>query len=170
MTCLHRATVPALPISADWPLIAGLDLRAPRAMAAVKLAWDRVADVAYVVATYHRAAADPFMHATGVRAWGAAMPWAWAGDTDTAERLRKDGLALLPQPVADDPEEMAEAVARRLDSGRLKLFAHLAGSFPATGSMDSGPVTEATGLAVASLSQAVPPKRLPLRRPAMTVV
>ena len=63
-------TIAALPIARHWPQIGGLDFGWDHPTAAVKLAWDRDADIVYVIASYRLREATPLIHAGALKPWG----------------------------------------------------------------------------------------------------
>jgi Terminase RNaseH-like domain len=109
----------------------------------VKLAWDRDADIVYVTATYRVREATPLIHAGALKPWGSNLPWAWPHDglahdktsgEQLAEAYRRHGLNLLLEHAAfDDGTSGVEAglfmMLERMQTGRLKVFAHLADWF-----------------------------------------
>ena len=132
----------AIIVPKHWPQIGGLDFGWDHPTAAVKLAWDRDADVVYVMQTYRARQATPLIHAGALKPWG-AIPWAWPHDglahdkssgEQLAESFRKHGLGLLPAHAAfDDGTTGVEAgllmMLERMQTGRLKVFRHLADWF-----------------------------------------
>src|SRR5262249_25786868 len=88
--CEHRD------IPQHWPRIGGMDFGWTHAFAAVELAWDRDADVIYVVRTYRVKETTPIVHAGALRAWGKELRWAWPRDGNR-ETLEGAGIALCAQ-------------------------------------------------------------------------
>jgi phage terminase large subunit-like protein len=133
-------TIAALPIARHWPQIGGLDFGWDHPTAAVKLAWDRDADIVYVIASYRLREATPLIHAGALKPWGNTLPWAWPHDglrhdkasgEQLAETYRKHGLNLLLEHAAfEDGSTGVEAglflMLERMQTGRLKVFKHLA--------------------------------------------
>lgn len=141
--------VPAFAVPGHWPQIGALDFGWDHPTAAVRLAWDRDADIVYVTASYRLREAVPLVHAAALKPWGLLrggegagrqwLPWAWPQDglqhsKDSGERLaaqyRAQGLDLLPEPACfDDGSAGVEAglmeMLERMQTGRLKVFAHL---------------------------------------------
>lgn len=122
-----------------WPEIGGLDFGWDHPTAAVRLVWDRDADVIYVANSYGQREATPVVHAAAVRPWGKDLPWAWPHDglqrdkgsgEALAQQYRDQGLNMLPERATfDDGGNGVEAgIAEMLDrmlTGRFKVFAHL---------------------------------------------
>jgi phage terminase large subunit-like protein len=122
-----------------FALLGGLDFGWEHPTAAVRLAWDRDADVIYVTHAYRQAHATPVLHAAALRPWG-DLAWAWPHDglqhskdsgVQLAEQYRAQGLRLLSEHAqfADGScgvEAGLIAMLDRLQTGRLKVFAHLA--------------------------------------------
>lgn len=130
---------PMIPIAPEWPQIGGLDFGWDHPTAAVKLAWDRDADVIYVTHSYGQSQATPIIHAAAVKPWGVWVPWAWPHDglqhdkgsgEALAEQYREQGLNMLPERATfEDGHSGVEAgIAEMLDrmlTGRWKVFEHL---------------------------------------------
>lgn len=129
---------PSFPIPDHWPRIAGLDFGYDHPSAGVLMAWDRDADVLYVT-TAHRARENtPIMFTAAVKPWG-PWPWAWPHDglqhdKGSGEQLAKQykdaGLNMLPERATfEDGTNGLEAgiseMLERMQTGRLKVFAHL---------------------------------------------
>jgi phage terminase large subunit-like protein len=128
----------AVPVPRHWPQLGGLDFGWDHPTAAVKLAWDRDADVVYVMQTYRARQATPLIHAGALKSWG-ALPWAWPHDglahdptsgAQLAASYRQHGLNLLPAHAAfDDGTSGVEAgllmMLERMQTGRLKVCRHL---------------------------------------------
>lgn len=131
--------VTAFPIPSHWVQIGGLDFGWDHPTAAVKLAWDRDADTVYVTAAYRKREATPLIHAGSLKEWGSWLPWAWPHDglqhdktsgDQIAEQYRKHGLNMLPERAQfEDGSSGVEAgismMLDRMQTGRLKVFAHL---------------------------------------------
>ncbi len=132
--------VDPFPIPSHWALIAAMDFGWDHPFAAVKLAWDRDADVVYVTNTHRVREQTPVVHAAALRPWGAKLKWAWphdglqhdkgSGDT-LAAQYRAQGLNMLRAHAthADGGYGLEAGVMAMLDrmkTGRLKVFAHLA--------------------------------------------
>lgn len=121
-----------------WAYIGGIDFGWDHPTAAVKVAWDRDYDCAYVVAAYRVREATPVVHAAAVRLWGKDMPWAWPhdGNNDTAAgknlatQYREQGLNMLPERATfEDGSNSVEAglmdMLDRMQTARLKVARHL---------------------------------------------
>ncbi|MEZ5665903.1 MAG: terminase family protein [Alphaproteobacteria bacterium] len=134
---------PAFACPRHWPAIGGLDFGWDHPTAAVRIAWDRDADCAWVTHCYRVRRETPVIHAAALRAWGRGLAWAWPHDglqhdmqsgTALAEAYRTQGLAML-----DDHARFADgsagleaglmAMLERMQTGRLKVFDHLADWF-----------------------------------------
>lgn len=123
-----------------WARIGGLDFGWTHPSAAVELAWDRDADVVYVVKCWRLSEASPVVQAAALRHWGEKLPWAWPrdGGRETLEgagqalaaQYRREGLNLLFHHAQfEDGGVSVEAglmdMLTRMESGRLKVFDHL---------------------------------------------
>jgi phage terminase large subunit-like protein len=105
---------PLVRIPDHWVQIGGLDFGWDHPSAAVKLAYDRDADVIHVTRTTRLRHTTPIVFAATVRPWGALnppknndqwLPWAWPHDglqhdkgsgEELAKQYRDQGLKLLP--------------------------------------------------------------------------
>ncbi len=68
----EEISVAPFAIPAQWALIGGMDFGYDHPFAAVKLAWDRDADILYVVCAYRKREATPIIHAAALKPW--ALP------------------------------------------------------------------------------------------------
>lgn len=130
----------AFQIPAHWPQIGGLDFGWDHPSAAAKLAWDRDLDVLYVTAAHRQREQTPAMFSATIRPWGLWLPWAWPHDglqhdkgsgEQLAAQYRAQQLNMLPMRATfEDGSNGVEAgVAEmfdRMQTGRLKVFSHLA--------------------------------------------
>lgn len=131
--------IPPIEIPEHWPVIGALDFGWDHPTAAVKLAWDRDADCLYVTHAYKARQATPVIHGAALKAWGRNLPWAWPHDglqhdkgsgRMLAEVYREQGLAMLKAHAQfPDGSNGVEAglmiLLERMQTGRLKVFAHL---------------------------------------------
>jgi phage terminase large subunit-like protein len=133
-------TCKAFQIPSHWPQLCGMDFGWDHPSAAARVAWDRDTDTLYVTSTYRKREATPAMFALGVRAWGEWLPWAWPHDglqhdKGSGEQLAKQygaaGLKMMPNRATfeDGSNGLEAGVAEmhdRMQTGRLKVFEHLA--------------------------------------------
>jgi phage terminase large subunit-like protein len=132
-------------IPSHWPQLGGLDFGWDHPSAAVRMAWDRDADVLYVIAAHRQREQTPAMFAASVKPWGAQpngsqwLPWAWPHDglqhdkgsgEQLAAQYRAQGLQMMPMRATfEDGSNGLEAgvleMSDRMQTGRLKVFAHL---------------------------------------------
>lgn len=130
----------AFPVPAHWPQLGALDFGWDHPTAAVRIAWDRDADVMYVTNAYRRREATPLIHGGALKVWGDWLPWAWPHDglqhdkgsgEALAQQYRKQGLKLLPEHAQFEGERGwgVEAglmdMLDRMETSRLKVFRHL---------------------------------------------
>jgi phage terminase large subunit-like protein len=129
--------VPDFPVPRHWPRIGGMDFGWDHPFAAVELAWDRDADVVYVVRCWRRAEATPLVHVEAIKPWGRHLRWAWPHDglqhdkgsgEQLAYQYRKLGLKTLPERAtfADGSNGVEAGLADmlgRMETGRWKVFA-----------------------------------------------
>ena len=122
-----------------WFLIGGLDFGWDHPTAAVQLAHDRDSDVIYVGAAYRRKEATPLEHAATLKNWG-GFPWAWPQDAYQRDKrsggtlavdYRETGMSMLhAHATHPDGGNGVEAgimeILTRMQSGRFKVFSHLA--------------------------------------------
>ena len=130
-------------IPAHWPKINGLDFGWDHPSAGVSLAWDRDGDVIYVTNAHRARHQTPLMFAAAVKPWGDWIPWAWPHDglqhdKGSGEQLSAQyalsGLKMLPfRSTFEDGSSGLEAgvmeMLDRMQTGRLKVFTHLADWF-----------------------------------------
>lgn len=141
--------VPPFPIPAHWPQIGGLDFGWDHPSAAARLAWNRDADCFYVIATHRQREQTPALFSASIKPWGALtdgsqwLPWAWPHDglqhdkgsgEQLAAQYRAQGLKMLPlRATFEDGSNGVEAgvseMLDRMQTGRWKVFAHLAEYF-----------------------------------------
>lgn len=138
-------------IPRHWVQIAGIDFGWDHPSAAVRLAWDRDADVIYVIAAHRQKEQTPVLFAATVKPWGDWLPWAWPHDglqhdKGSGQALRDQyeaqGLAMLKDkathpPVPNEKGELIEGsggngveagvldLLDRMQTGRFKVFSHL---------------------------------------------
>jgi phage terminase large subunit-like protein len=126
-------------IPKHWVQLGGMDFGWDHPSAGVRLAWDRDADILYVIAAHRAKAQTPAMFAAAVRPWGDWLPWAWPHDglqhdkgsgEQLAAQYKAQGLKMLPQRATfEDGSNGLEAgimeMFDRMQTGRLKVFSHL---------------------------------------------
>lgn len=133
----------SFPIPDHWPQGCGIDFGWDHPSAGTRLAWDRDSDTLYVVAAHRAKAQTPMMFTAATLPWGAWLPWAWphdgkqsGGKFDAQDQqqlqaiYKKHGLAMLFQHAQfEDGTNGVEAgiteMYERMETGRLKVFAHL---------------------------------------------
>lgn len=125
--------VPTMP--GWWQQIAGIDFGWDHPTAAVWLLYDPEADVLHVHAAARHKEHTPVLFAAQVRAWGAALPFAWPHDglqhdkgsgAKLADQYREAGLNMLPERATfSDGGAGVEAgimeLLERMQTGRLKV-------------------------------------------------
>ena len=134
-------------IPRHWAQICGIDFGWDHPSAAVRLAWDRDADVIYVIAAHRQKEQTPLLFASTVKPWGEWLPWAWPHDglqhdKGSGQALRDQyaaqGLAMLQDKATHPPAEGEEEgtggngveagvldLLDRMQTGRFKVFSHL---------------------------------------------
>lgn len=131
-------TCQAFPIPDHWVRMGGLDFGWDHPSAGVQLAWDRDSDVLYVTHAHRAREQTPALFAAAVRPWG-DYPWAWPHDglqhdkgsgDQLASLYRNQGLKMLHERATfEDGSSGVEAgiaeMLERMQTGRLKVFAHL---------------------------------------------
>lgn len=125
-------------IPAHWPRICGIDFGWDHPSAGVQCAWDRDADVFYVIAGHRAREQTPTLFAASVKPWG-EYPWAWPHDglqhdKGSGEQLmaqyKAQGLNMLAtRATFEDGSNGLEAgimdMIDRMQTGRFKVFHHL---------------------------------------------
>jgi phage terminase large subunit-like protein len=137
--------VSAFSIPSHWPQLGALDFGWDHPSAGVKLAWDRDTDTIFVTAAHRQREQTPAMFAASVKPWGANpdgsqwLPWAWPHDglqhdkgsgEQLAAQYRAQGMRMNPvRATFEDGSFGVEAgiaeMFDRMQTGRLKVFAHL---------------------------------------------
>jgi phage terminase large subunit-like protein len=130
-------------VPAHWPQIGGLDFGWDHPAAAVRIAWDRDADVAHVIACFRAREHTPLMFSGAVKPWGDWLPWSWphdghasggkfdAKDQQQLSQIYRDhGLNMLQtHAMFNDGTNGVEAgismMLERMQTGRLKVARHL---------------------------------------------
>lgn len=136
-------TCDPIPIPPHWVQIVGIDFGWDHPFAAIRLAWDRDADIVYVVNEYAQREATPVIHAAAVRGWGAWIPVAWPHDG--LQHDKGSGQSLEPQYRAQGLNMTAERATfldggfgleagvmemlDRMKTGRWKVFSTCGGWF-----------------------------------------
>lgn len=124
-------TVQDFEIPAHWPRAYALDVGWNNT-AAIWCAWDREADILYLIAEYKRGQCEPAIHAQSVKARGEWIPG--VVDPASAGANQKDGTRLMDvyrglgldiSPADNSVEAGLLAVWERMSSGRLKVFKSL---------------------------------------------
>lgn len=120
-----------------WAQIIGVDFGTDHPFAAVHLAWDRDADVIYVVKTHRVRQQTPILHAASVRPWGEWIPVAWPHDglqhdkggsgEQLAAQYRDQKLNMLHDHATHEEggygtEAGVLEMLDRMQTGRLKVF------------------------------------------------
>lgn len=132
-------TCAAFPIPDHWARLGGLDFGWDHPSAGIQLAWDRDGDCCYVTHAHRAREQTPAMFAAAVRPWG-EYPWAWPHDglqhdkgsgDQLAALYKAQGLKMLPERATfEDGSSGVEAgvaeMLERMQTGRFKVFAHLA--------------------------------------------
>lgn len=131
--------VTSFAIPEEWVQIGGLDFGWDHPTAAVRLAWDKDTDIIYVTASYGQREATPVIHVAALKPWGDWLQWAWPHDglqhdkgsgEPLADQYRQQGLKMLMERATfEDGSFGVEAgiseMLERMQTGRLKVFAHL---------------------------------------------
>jgi hypothetical protein len=123
-------------IPKHWARINGLDFGWDHPFGATSCAWDRDADVFYVVSEYAAREQTPLMHSGAVKPWGEWIPCAWPHDglqhdkgsgEELAKQYETHGLKMLPERAThEDGSNGVEAgiidMLERMQTGRWKVF------------------------------------------------
>jgi len=137
----------SFPIPDHWPQICGVDFGWDHPSAGARLAWDRDSDIIYVIAAHRAKAQTPMLFAAATKPWGDWLPWSWphdgkqsGGKFDAADQqqlqaiYKGHGLKMLFQHAqfADGTNGVEAGITdmyERMETGRWKVFAHLADWF-----------------------------------------
>jgi hypothetical protein len=125
-----------MPIPPHWVQINGLDFGWDHPFGAVNCAWDRDADVFYVLKEYREREATPVIHTGAIKPWGDWIPCAWPHDglqhdkgsgDELARAYGKHGLNMLSERATfEDGTNGVEAgvleMLERMQTGRWKVF------------------------------------------------
>ena len=125
-----------MPIPSHWVQINGLDFGWDHPFGAVNCAWDRDADVFYVLKEYRERETTPVIHAAAVKPWGDFIRCAWPHDglqhdkasgEELARAYAKHGLNMLTERATfEDGTNGVEAgvleILERMQTGRWKVF------------------------------------------------
>lgn len=126
-------------VPAHWPRINGIDFGWDHPSAAVHCAWDRDADVWYVLRAHRASEQTPMLFAPSVRAWGAWVPTAWPHDglqhdkgsgEQLALQYASAGLLMIKDKATfNDGSNGVEAgvieMLDRMQTGRFKVASNL---------------------------------------------
>ena len=136
----HVVGIPAFQIPAHFAKLIAIDMGGGQhPFAAVLLAWDREADIIYVVDVYVSKEPQLAVHCSRLRHWG-RIPVAWPHDVAAHSRggggqtyanlMRQEHLRMLPiHAQFEDGSNLVEPGIQlchdRLYGGRLRVFDHL---------------------------------------------
>lgn len=123
-----------------WPQLGALDFGWDHPTAGVRSAHDREGDIVYITQIYREREKPIHTHAAALRAWSTKLLWTWPHDglqhdkgsgEQLATQYRDHGLAMLPERAQfEDGTSGVEAgiaeMLDRMETGRLKVFRHLA--------------------------------------------
>lgn len=129
----------AFEIPKFWPQGCGMDFGWDHPSAGVRMAWDRDADILYVMAAHRARQQTPLMFTAAVKPWGVWLPWAWPHDglqhdkgsgEQLAVQYKKHGLSMMnARATFEDGSNGLEAgiaeMHDRMQTGRLKVFSNL---------------------------------------------
>ncbi len=132
-------SVPPFAIPAHWPRIGAMDFGWDHPFAAVDVAWDQAADVAYVSRAYRASHATPATHVDAIKPWGADLRWAWPHDghgtekgsgVELAKQYETRGLKMLHEHAQFEEggyhvEPGITMMLGRMETGKLKVFENL---------------------------------------------
>lgn len=126
-------------IPPHWPVLWGIDFGITHPFAAVLIAWDREADIIYVLATYRAADELPLVHSEAIRRIAADAPVAWPHDGHKRDPGSGAQLAKLYKALdlktlrthahwpdgSISTEAAVLEMQQRLQDGRLRVRADL---------------------------------------------
>lgn len=136
-------TIDPIKIPEEWVRLIGVDFGWDHPFGATDCAWDKDADVFYVVKEYSAREATPVIHAAAIRPWdiGPWAPVAWPHDglqhdkgsgEDLAKQYTLQGLKMMPERATfPDGGNGVEAgimeMLDRMQTGRWKVFSTCGG-------------------------------------------
>lgn len=120
-------------------VLGGMDFGWDHPTAAIRIAYNPDDDIIYITHAHRLKEAIPIIHAEAVKPWGKDLQWAWPHDglqhskdsgIQIAEQYRRCGLKMLDEKATfEDGSNGVEAgvteMLERMETGRLKIFAHL---------------------------------------------
>lgn len=131
---------PEFPVPYHWPMMWAVDFGVDHPFAAVLMAWDRDADVLYVLHAIRMKGKLPIDHAAALKPFGKEIPVVWPHDGHQRREFegqlmplvkvyKNHGLRMLPQHATfEDGSNSVEAgimmMQERFRLGKLKVFAH----------------------------------------------
>lgn len=141
-----QISCPSFDIPGHWARGNGLDIGWDHPTACAFMAHDRDVDTIYVYHVYRQSKATPPIHAAAIKAQGEWIPTAWPRDAlhrdkgsgiSIAAQYRTLGVNMLPTHATNPPtvekpkgDEAIEPglmeMLTRMQTGRLKIFEHLA--------------------------------------------
>lgn len=136
----EEISIPARIFPREFARIRGLDFGWDHPFACIEMVHDRDEDVLYVVKCHKQRQSTPIIHAATIRSWGNEwIPIAWPHDglvsdkgsgMELATQYRNQHLNMLPERATFvDGGSGVEAglmeMLGRMQTGRLKVFAHL---------------------------------------------
>lgn len=127
---------PPIMVPDHWAKVGGLDFGYDHPFGAVECAWDRDADVFYVLREYRERLKGPPEHCQVLRQWGNDLGWQWPRDglqhdkgscSQLAAQYRRNGLKMHPDSVSfSDGSYGVESgileMLARMTEGRWKVF------------------------------------------------
>lgn len=130
-------------IPAHWTKLWGVDFGIGHPFAAVLILWDRDNDVIHIHAGVRVSDQGPLQHAAAMKPIGANVPVAWPQDgtqrdkgslEPLAKQYKTHGLQMLPEHAkfvdgSNSTEAGIEEMRERMETGRLKVAAHLSDWF-----------------------------------------
>jgi hypothetical protein len=136
----EEITVEPFKISRYWPRLGAMDFGYDHPFGAVEIAYDDAADIVYIVQAFRMSGGTPIQHAAALKPWGKWLPWVWPHDglqhdkgsgDQLAKQYEDHGLNMMGSRVTfPDGTNGVEAglmlMLDRMQTGRLKVFSHLA--------------------------------------------
>lgn len=124
------------PIPPHWFQLGAMDFGYDHPFGAVKLAWDKDADIIYLTNEFRQTKTTPVLHAAAIKPWGDDLPWAWPHDglqhdkgsgEELAKQYKRQGLKMMDERATfpDGGNGVEAGVMEMLDrmqTGRFKVF------------------------------------------------
>jgi len=135
--------VEAFPIPAHWAQLGALDFGWDHPSAAIRMAWDKDADIVYVTDCHRQKEQTPQMFALSLKEWPSWLPFSWPHDglqhdkgsgEQLAAQYKRAGLAMMAERAtfpdgSNGVEAGLQDMLQRMQLKKFKVFGHLSDWF-----------------------------------------